>query len=173
MSECTKFSDIYKGTVINNVDPQGQGRLLIEVPDVLKLMPTTWAEPVVPLSGATGSSSGVYMVPPIGAGVWVQFVQGDPNHPVWVGCRWGAPTDIPTIANLGNPVSPPVVIQSMGQQMIMISDSPMPGLPAGGILLTTGASYVQIDKTGVTIFGATIKINGTLVNINGGALTIT
>lgn len=26
-----------------------------------------------------------YLVPPAGAGVWVEFMGGDPDHPIWVG----------------------------------------------------------------------------------------
>lgn len=174
MSECPTFFGLYRGTVVQNVDPERRGRLQVMVPDVFKLLPSTWAEPSVPLAGPTGPPMGIYAVPPIGAGVWVQFEHGDPNYPIWTGCRWGPATDVPPLAQVANPVSPPLIIQSMGQNMVIISDSPVPPLlPAGGILLSTGASYVRLDKTGVTIFGATVKINGaTVVNINGGALTV-
>ena len=126
MSECEKFFGPYRGTVIQNIDPERRGRLLLSVPDVFKLIPSTWAEPAVPLAGPTGPAMGMFVLPPIGAGVWVQFEQGDPNYPVWTGCRWGPPTDVPPLSNLGNPLSPPLIIQSMAQNMVMISDSPMP-----------------------------------------------
>jgi hypothetical protein len=175
MSECEKYFGLYRGTVLNNVDPERRGRLLVSVPDVLKLLPSTWAEPVVMLGGPTASGAGTYIVPTVGAGVWVQFEQGDLNYPIWNGCRMNSAVDFPPLAQLGNPISPPVVIQSLAQQMVMISDSPLPPLlPAGGILLSTGTSYIRLDKTGVTIFGATVRVNGaTLVDVNGGALTVT
>ena len=50
-------------------------------------MPTTWAMPCVPIAG---KQEGVYMVPQIGAGVWIEFEQGDPDYPIWVGGFWGA-----------------------------------------------------------------------------------
>jgi hypothetical protein len=175
MSECEKFFGLFRGTVMQNVDPERRGRLLVTVPDVLKVLPSTWAEPSVPLAGPTGPPSGIYAVPSIGTGVWVQFEHGDPNYPIWTGCRWGPPSDVPPVANLGNPLSPPLIIQSMGLNMVMISDSPVPPLlPAGGILLSTGTSYIRLDKTGITIFGAMVRVNGqTMVDINGGALTVT
>jgi uncharacterized protein involved in type VI secretion and phage assembly len=40
---------------------------------------------------------GVYMVPPIGAGVWIEFENGDPDHPIWTGCRV-ATGDVPPLA---------------------------------------------------------------------------
>ena len=90
-SQSRLFYGKYRGTVVNNIDPLLRGRLLLEVPDVTSLSPTSWAEPCVPLAGPTGPPMGVYMVPPIGAGVWVEFERGDPSKPIWVGCRWGLP----------------------------------------------------------------------------------
>ena len=85
---------------------------------------------------------GVYLVPPIGAGVWVEFEQGDPDHPIWVGCRWGATADVPSIAHAGLAVSPSIVLQTAGQNCVVISD--VPG-PAGGIMLRCGGSTLMVD----------------------------
>jgi hypothetical protein len=127
---------------------------------------------------------GVYVVPPIGAGVWVEFEHGDPNKPVWVGCRWGAPTDVPLAANVGNPADPNIVIQSLLQHAIMIVDLPpsvpppvMPPVPTtGGIILrsSTGASIV-VNDAGIFISngkGATITMIGPAIDFNNGALTV-
>ncbi len=169
-----KYYGKYRGTVINNIDPMFQGRLLVEVPDVLSLVPSSWAVPCVPLAGPTGPPMGVYMVPPIGAGVWVEFEQGDPDSPIWVGCRWGGPSDVPPLARLGLPVSPSIVLQTTGQNSIAISD--LPG-PTGGIMLKslTGA-MILVNDLGITISngkGATIVMVGPTVTINQGALVIT
>jgi uncharacterized protein involved in type VI secretion and phage assembly len=168
-----KYYGKYRGTVINNIDPMQLGRLQVQVPDVLGLVPSSWAVPCVPLAGPTGPPMGVYLVPPIGAGVWVEFEQGDPDYPIWTGCRWGAPSDIPPIALAGLPVSPSIVLQTAGQNSISISD--LPG-PTGGIMLksTTGAMIV-VNDIGITISngkGATIVMTGPSVTINNGALTI-
>lgn len=168
-----KFYGKYRGTVVNNIDPMQLGRLLVQVPDVLGLVPSSWAAPCVPLAGPTGPPMGVYLVPPIGAGVWVEFERGDPNYPIWTGCRWGAPSDIPTVARAGNPASPSIVLQTTLQNSIVISD--LPG-PAGGIMIksTTGA-MILVNDLGITISngkGATIVMAGPTVTINNGALTI-
>src|SRR5262245_7732109 len=114
----------YRGTVINNIDPEMRGRLLLLVPDVLGPLPSTWAEPCVPLAGPTGPPMGSYFVPPIGAGIWVEFEQGDVNHPIWVGCRFGSAADVPPLAFAGLPVSPNIVLQTAGQNTLVISDLP-------------------------------------------------
>ena len=170
--------------VVNNVDPEFRGRLLVQVPDVLGVVPSSWAEPCVPLAGPTGPPMGIYLVPPIGAGVWVEFEQGDPEYPIWVGCRWGLPSDVPLAAKAGNPADPSIIIQSLLQQGIIVSDMPptvpppvMPPIPTtGGIILrsTTGASIV-VNDAGIFISngkGAVISMIGPMVNINQGALTI-
>ena len=120
--------------MINNVDPEQRGRLQVEVPDVFSLVPSTWAEPCVPLAGPTGPPMGVYLVPPIGAGVWVEFEHGDPNYPIWVGCRWGRRPDVPSLAQAGLPADPNIVHPDRCcRTSIVISDC-RPVRP-GGIML--------------------------------------
>ena len=67
------FYGKFRGTVVNNVDPLLRGRLLLEVPDVSGLVPSSWAEPCVPLAGPTGPPMGVHFVPPIGAVILVRL----------------------------------------------------------------------------------------------------
>ncbi len=165
----------YRATVLNNVDPEQRGRLMLSVPDVLGPIPSTWAEACVPLAGPTGPAMGVYMVPPIGAGVWAEFEQGDLNYPIWSGCRWGGQSDVPSIAMAGNPADPNIVIQSLLQHSIMISDMP-PSPATGGIIIqsTTGAKIV-VNDSGIYITngkGATITMVGPTVDLNNGALTV-
>jgi uncharacterized protein involved in type VI secretion and phage assembly len=173
MAIARRFLGKYRGTVMQNVDPLFRGRLLVIVPGVLGEVPSSWAEPCVPLAGPTGPPMGVYMVPPIGAGVWVEFEQGDPEKPIWVGCRWGTAATIPPQARLGIPAAPSIVLQTLGQNSIAISD--LPG-PAGGIMLksATGATLI-VNDTGIYIQngkGASIVLTGPSVNINTGALTV-
>ncbi len=178
-----KFYGKYQGTVLSNLDPLKLGRLLVEVPDVVGLVPSSWAVPCVPLAGPAGPM-GVYIVPPVGAGVWIEFENGDPERPVWVGCRWGTTADIPLAVWTGNPVDPPIVIQSFLQQAIIVSDMPpappppiMPPIPTtGGIILRsiTGA-YIVVNDSGIYISngkGATITMIGPTITINNGALVV-
>jgi len=170
------FYGKYRGTVLDNVDPEQRGRLMLNVPDVLGPIPSSWAEPVVPLAGPGGPSMGVYFVPPPGAGVWVEFEHGDPDYPVWSGCRWGSQSGVPSSATAGNPADPNIVIQSLLQHSIMISDMP-PSPSTGGIIIqsTTGAQIV-VNDSGIYISngkGASITLVGPVVNVNDGALSVT
>jgi hypothetical protein len=165
----------YRATVIQNVDPEQRGRLQLIIPDVLGPLPSSWAEPCVPLAGPTGPPMGVYMVPPIGAGVWAEFEHGDPSYPIWAGCRWGAQSDIPVLAKAGNPADPNIVIQSLLQHTLMISD--MPPTPAtGGIVLKSATNaMIVVNDSGIYIQngkGASIMLVGNTVTINNGALVV-
>jgi hypothetical protein len=170
------FYGKYRGTVLDNLDPEQRGRLILEVGDVTGETPTNWAEPVAPLTGPTGLSMGMYVVPPIGAAVWVEFEQGDAEKPIWTGCRWASSLDVPTDAKLGLPGSPNICVQTLGQNMLMLSDM-APSPETGGIVLKslTGAKII-VNDAGIFIDngkGASITLMGSMVNINLGALTIT
>ena len=168
-----KFFGKSRGTVVQNEDPEQRGRIQALVPDVSGLLPSSWAMPCMPVAGM---QSGVYVVPQIGAGVWIEFEQGDPDYPIWVGGYWGSAAEVPALAlaPTGNPVSPSIVLQSGLQNTISISD--MAG-PTGGILLQslTGA-FIAINEIGITISngqGATVVLAGPTVTINDGALVVT
>jgi uncharacterized protein involved in type VI secretion and phage assembly len=171
MNEPKKYYGKYRGTVVNNVDPMQIGRIQVMVPDVSNVIPSTWA---MPCFSFTGKGMGAYMLPQIGSGVWVEFEQGDPDYPIWVGGYWGLTSELPALALAGNPVSPSVVFQTGLQNTFVISD--LAG-PTGGIMLksTTGASLI-VNDTGIYIQngkGASIVLNGPTVTINNGALVIT
>jgi uncharacterized protein involved in type VI secretion and phage assembly len=170
MAEGKKFWGKYRATVLNNIDPLQIGRILVTVPDVQGIIPSSWAMPCVPIAG---KQMGTYVVPQIGAGVWVEFEQGDPDYPVWVGGYWGSAAEVPALALAGNPASPNIVFQTGLQNSIVISD--LPG-PTGGIMLksTTGATII-VNDTGIYIQngkGASIIMTGPTVAINNGAMVI-
>jgi uncharacterized protein involved in type VI secretion and phage assembly len=167
----TGYIGKYRGMVMNNLDPMQMGRLLVQVPDVAGLLPSTWALPCFP---SIGQQMGCWIVPPIGSGVWVEFEQGDPDHPIWCGCFPGSIADVPAPALAGNPASPSIVLQTGMQTSLILSD--MPG-PTGGILLKSiSGAMIAINDLGITITngqGATIAMTGPMVSINQGALAVT
>jgi uncharacterized protein involved in type VI secretion and phage assembly len=166
-----KYYGKYRGMVLNNIDPMQIGRLQVQVPDVAGLIPTTWAMPCFP---STGKQMGFWSIPQIGTGVWVEFEQGDPDYPIWSGCWFGSPAEVPGIALLTQPPLSSFVLQTATQQTLQLSD--LPG-PTGGILLksATGALISITDTTGITISdgkGGMINLFGGIVTINQGALLI-
>lgn len=171
MSETPKFYGKYRGMVINNIDPMGLGRLMVQVPDVAGVIPGSWAMPCFPFSGP---QLGFYALPQIGAGVWVEFEQGDPDRPIWSGCWYGSRAEIPALVTATPPGVPVVIMQTQGQTTLLLSD--LPG-PTGGVLIKTmTGAMISINDVALTISngkGASIVMAGPTVTINGGALTIT
>lgn len=170
MSEHGRHLGKFRGTVMNNIDPMQQARIQVQVPDVLDSSPSTWAMPCVPMAGI---QSGLWSVPAIGAGVWVEFEQGDPEYPIWTGCWWGSASEIPSLAMAAPPPIGHVVLQTAMQNTFMVSDAPG---PTGGILLKTATgAMIAINDVGITISngqGATIMLTGPNVTVNNGALTV-
>jgi uncharacterized protein involved in type VI secretion and phage assembly len=170
MPEPNRYLGKYRGTVVDNVDPMRMGRIQARVPDVLGDATSTWAMPCLPLAGP---KMGHYVVPPVGAGVWMEFEQGDVSYPIWVGCWYGSADELPSDALTGPPNDSNIVLQTQAQHVIVLSD--LPG--DGGITLrtATGAAIV-INDSGITISngqGASISLSGPTVTINQGALAIT
>jgi uncharacterized protein involved in type VI secretion and phage assembly len=166
-----KHFGIYRATVLDNIDPRQMGRIIVNVPDVGDVTPSTWAMPCVPL---TGRQMGTFFVPPVGAGVWIQFEAGDANRPVWTGGFWGNAAQVPPLALAGPPGDPNIVLQSTLQNSIVVSD--LPG-PTGGIMLKSAAgATIIVNDTGIYIQngrGASIVMVGPSVTINAGALMVT
>lgn len=111
------FFGKYRGTVTDNDDPTGRGRLEVLVPAVMGKQPV-WALPCVPYAG---DNMGLYMVPEPGTGVWVEFEAGDPSYPIWVGCFWAdgqAPKN-----ERGAEAAPPLkIIRSRKGLMVTLDD---------------------------------------------------
>jgi hypothetical protein len=164
----------YRGTVLVNVDPMQIGRIMAQVPDVLGELPSSWAMPCVP---AAGIQSGVFIVPPLGSQVWIEFEQGDPDYPIWTGGFWGLVADVPVLAT-APPAIPPggnIVIQTTGENSLILSDA-VPSPATGGIILkSVSGAMIVVNETGIYLSngqGATITLIGPTVAINVTALTV-
>jgi type VI secretion system (T6SS) baseplate-like injector VgrG len=176
----------YRGTVISNVDPEQRGRIMALVPDVLGLTPSSWAMPCVPIAG---KQEGVYLVPQVGAGVWMEFEQGDPDYPIWVGGFWGAFAEVPQAALAPPPIPPgqTIVMQTTLQHLFLISDAtpvpvsapvPAPTPPGTGglVLRSPSGAMIVVNDMGIFIHngkGASVELIGPSVMINKLALVVT
>jgi uncharacterized protein involved in type VI secretion and phage assembly len=160
----SQFFGKYRGQVENNIDPQMMGRIQVSVPAVLGEGTLSWAMPCVPFAG---SGVGLFLIPPSGANVWVEFEGGDPDYPIWSGCFWG----------LGEAPAMPAIEQMkvLKTDMGTITINDLPGV--GGIKIeTTLGAKIEITARGIEIdngMGGSITLMGPQVSINNGALEVT
>lgn len=173
MSADTKFYGKYRGTVLNNVDPMMIGRVQVQCAEVLGLGISSWAMPCVPYAG---KHSGSFFLPEIGGGVWVEFEHGDPDYPIWTGCFWGLPAELPEMGLASPPPTPNIVFQTIGQNSLTVMGAPGAGITiCSGPIVSPTSPRIMITQAGIIITNgvATISIVGPVVDINNGALTIT
>jgi len=170
MSAGPPFYGKYRGTVVNNVDPMMIGRIQVMVPAVSGVMLSSWAMPCVPVAGI---QTGFFAVPIPGSGVWIEFEQGDPDRPIWVGGYWGTVAERPVLSQAVPPAVNGFTIQTTLKNGIVVSD--VPG-PTGGILIqTTTGAMISVSDVGIVISngkGAIINMVGPSVDVNVGALTV-
>lgn len=79
---------LWRSRVVGNEDPSKLGRLRLVIPEVTGEAPFPgWIYPsLAPLGGGItdGNAWGSLFVPPAGAWVYVQFIDGDAGYPVWL-----------------------------------------------------------------------------------------
>jgi len=139
----TRFYGIYRGVVYDNNDPNGTGRLRLQVPQLLGTTPTEWAWPK--------EEASLRLKPPaFGQGVWIMFEGGDPHFPVWTGTFGKHVTADKSIY-----VSP------------LSSSTSLTGL--GGLIntVTSKDGTIDIDLTSSLMSIATRVANG-IYNLDGG-----
>jgi cytoskeletal protein CcmA (bactofilin family) len=114
LTKAKHYWGLYRGKVINNIDPMELNRLEVEVPT----LPGSAASFAMPCAAYGGFQVGMVLTPPIGANVWIEFENGDPSYPVWVGCFWTEGMK-PVLAEL-----PTQQVFSTGSFTAMINDIP-------------------------------------------------
>ena len=80
-----KYYGIYQGVVSNIKDTEKRGRIKVQCPDVLGEVESAWCDPVIPVAYDGG---GDFCMPAVEETVWVMFIAGDANRPVWFGNWW-------------------------------------------------------------------------------------
>lgn len=126
------------GTVVNNSDPEGLGRVKVKFPWLDDLAESAWARIAAPMAG---DGRGVYFVPEVDDEVLIAFGHGDVRFPYVVGCLWNG-TDKPPVDNVDgkNDVR---VIRSRSGHVIRLNDKP--GGETVEIVDASGKSSIVID----------------------------
>ncbi|HEX4719376.1 MAG TPA: phage baseplate assembly protein V [Thermoleophilaceae bacterium] len=112
-----RFYGKYRGEVVDVNDPENQGRIRSKVPEVLGTEESGWALPAAPYAGP---GVGTFMIPPVGAAVWMEFEAGLVSRPIYAGCIWGS-NDRPQDQD-GNGATPKLKIIRSEQGMLVSLD---------------------------------------------------
>jgi hypothetical protein len=156
------FFGKYRSTVINNIDPMQLARLQVHVPDVVGIIPSSWAMPCLPIAG---HQSGICAVPAIGSNVWIEFERGDANYPIWVGGFWSA-EDLPPESASANPQFQKILFKTTLGLTLALTDGP--GDTSGIDLSVPGGAFISIRGKTITITngdGAHITLQGSTVTM--------
>ena len=160
----------YRGLVTQPLDPEMGGKLTALVTVGGTPLPVV-AEVCTPYAG---TNAGFFAMPPPGAGVWIEFEEGDINTPIWSGCWWptgqlalslGVTTPLATL---------PVVLQStLGNRLVLSA------VPGDCVVLETELGEVGprivISTVGIKLSVgelAAVELGVEGVKINGSALTV-
>lgn len=156
----------YRGRVEDNGDALRRGRLQVRVPALLGDQ-AVWALPCVPYAG---DGVGFFALPPVGAGVWVEFEGGDLDYPIWSGCFW-ADGEIATAD-----ATPTVKFWKTDGLTVRIDDSAGEIVieTQGGAKLTMTATEVKAEAMTVTqkAAGNQTTVSATGFDVNNGAFTV-
>ncbi|HEX8354678.1 MAG TPA: phage baseplate assembly protein V, partial [Pyrinomonadaceae bacterium] len=145
----------YRGVVVDNADPENRGRLKVRVPAVFGgEVVTGWAMPCAPYGG--GPDRGLFFVPEVDDGVWVEFEMGDVDYPVWVGTFWAKPGGTTEVPKPADAQSPPTrkIIRTLKGHSVEMEDKD--GEEVFVITYNDGdkTNVISMDKDGLTVTDA-------------------
>jgi hypothetical protein len=144
----------YRGKVENTIDPMKLGRLQVSCPAILGEGSLSWALPSTPYAGP---GVGLFLLPPVGANIWVEFEGGDPDYPIWSGCFWGT-GQVPASPAMEN-------IKMLKTEGVSITIDDMQN--AGGLTMVIESPAVQ------NVISLKCDTNGVELTIGDAKLTMT
>jgi Type VI secretion system/phage-baseplate injector OB domain len=153
----------YAGLVLDNSPPSSgahRGEIKVKVPGILEEKPGGSDNQPIELLAAPAFLPGFFFVPEKDAPVWVEFVAGDINFPIWTGV-WYPKDAAPKTADSEAPTLDQKVIRTRSGQVIQLDD-------------TDGSEKLVIkdekNKSTITLDSGGIKIEA---GASGGSVTLT
>lgn len=178
------FYGTYKGQVVDNQDPDGQGKLKVHCPTIHgDTYPDTWAWPISPFAGR---QFGFFAIPDKDEWVWVVFDHGRPEYPIWSGGWWGdgdptsdmVPTNVVLAVKEGlkvilNRQDKSILIQKDAQNSILIDDNGITIITNKDVKVTAQgdvdvkANNVNVDAQAVKITAQSTEIDSANIKMVG------
>ncbi len=160
--DAEKYYGKYPGLVLDNAPPEDaahRGELRVQVPGVLEETPGGAGQQPIEVVARPCFVPGFFFLPEAGAQVWVEFVAGDVNSPLWTGVWY--PTDMTplTVEGEEGPTEFQKVIRTASGHLIQLDDTE--GEEKVVVQHALGTS-VTIDKEGHVVLehkdGMTIEV---------------
>ncbi len=190
------IAGVVTATVVDHADPQGQGRVMIE----LGAVPAPVRRWVRTATLMAGPDRGTWFIPDVGDEVVVAFENGDPDRPIIVGSLWNRHARPPeemgadngrrsivtrsgariTIDDTGGRCA--VHLETAGGRQVVLDDGLDDGPPGtitvadsdgSSITLAPGgvevrsASKLTLTAGSVVVSAATIKLEAAMVDASG------
>ena len=170
-----RFYGKYPGLVLANEpredeqeNPDGihLGELCVEVPGILEETPDGEGEQPIQVWARPCFHPGFFFIPEVGAQVWVEFLAGDVNSPVWTGVWYPVAATPQTVA-----AEPPnrfqKVIRTASGHVVQLEDTE----DGEKIVITHhGGAVIQIDAEGSVLLA---NQNGSFVSLDAAAGELT
>ena len=157
------YYGLYQGVVTNTDDPEKRGRIKVICPKVLgSKVESAWCDPLVNVAYDNG---GDFCIPNKDEAVWLQFIEGDPNKPVWLGGWWQK-----NMTPLGSSYTKP-------DEVRIISYADCKITMQGGIIdinTASGSFDLRIEDGKVTING-NLVVNGSITatsDVKAGSVSV-
>ena len=125
----------------------------------------------MPCFPITGKQMGVWSIPQIGTGIWVEFEQGNPDYPIWSGCFWADGEISPA-----SDAAPEIKFWKTDAVSVRIDDA------AGEIVIETqGGAKLTITGTEIKAEASTVaqkalgnqtQLSASGFDVNNGAFTV-
>lgn len=143
------IAGLYAGQVVSVKDPEHRGRVKVKIAELLGEATSDWCEPCIPCCFEDG---GDFCLPELKDYVWVSFMEGDLEHPVYLG-GWWTENKSPLGSEYANPTSKRVI--SFGDMEIIMNKKD------NSISLKTSdeedSCVLKITPKGVTVNGKEIS----------------
>lgn len=166
----SKFYGKYRAIVVDNKDPEKMGRVRVRCPKIFGEYTSGWCTPCVPCAFNDG---GLFYVPSVNEVVWVEFEEGNPSKPIWVG-GWWIPNRTPM--QNSNKVEDKIMLITRKQHIIEIDDKNntiIVKMKDGSMIkLGNGVELAVATGKKVTIYGDvemkhSLKVDGSITAKGG------
>jgi hypothetical protein len=145
----------YAGVVADNNPPASgphRGEIVVSVPGILEETPDGNGNQPIKVTAAPAFLPGYFFVPNQNDTVWVEFVDGNINYPVWSGV-WYPRGKTPATVNGDAPTLDQKIIRTRSGQVIQLDDSS--GSERFVIKDEVHKATIVLDDNGITITSPT------------------